>query len=355
MSDIFISYEKSDRPKAKLLAQRLGSQGWTIFWDRKIPVGGAWHKMIQRELDKARCVVVLWSNASIASDWVHNEADYAKHRGILVPILIENIHPPIGFRHIQAGNFANWEGSEEAFEGLITDVTARIGSPPELACQQGKPPAAETEREKKPPRGERKTPTPEARQKVVEQVEPGPVEQLARKPAQPPPPSSPVPRLAAMEHGQQIQNKRGKQAERLPNRKKPLFVAKFSENRPERDKKDCYEISFGVLGHPPGTSQIVFFTDHPDSIEEGKSLQEALCTVVIVMPQQQRVFVNKDEAWDIDGDFRLYAVGVFGDGRTFTLSTMLCDALEAYYSTEFPEGIPKRFSEAISDLRDTRE
>jgi TIR domain len=360
MSDIFISYEKSDLQKAKMLAQRLGSQGWATFWDRKIPAGSTWRKTIGKELDEARCVVVLWSKASIESGWVQEEADDAKHRGILVPVLIENIQSPIGFRSIQAGNLANWEGSEsaEAFEGLITDITALIGSPPKLARQQGKPPAVETERQNKPLRGDSKTkPTPEARRKVVEQVEPGPKEeQRARMPAQPPP-SSPVPRLAAVEQGQQIQNERGKQAERVPRRKmfEPRFVAKFTKNKPKRDKENCYEISFGVLGYPSGTRQIVFFTDHPDSLEEGTSLQEALCTVVIVMPQQRRVFVNEDEAWDIDGDFRLYAVGVFGDGRTFTLSTMLCDALDAHYSAEFPKGVPKRFTEAISDLRATRE
>jgi hypothetical protein len=275
MSDIFISYERSDLPMAKMLAQRLGSQGWTTFWDRKIRAGSNWRKTIGKELDSARCVVVLWSKASLESDWVHNEADDARRRAILVPILIEDIQAPIGFRHIQAENLANWEGSESAeeFEGLISGITAVIGSPPKLARQEATPPAAER------------------------------------------------------------------------------FVAKFLKNKPKRDKEDCYEISFGVLGYPSGTRQIVFFTDHPDSLEEGKSLQEALCTVVIVKPQQRRVFVNEDEAWDIDGDFRLYAVGVFGNGRTFTLSTMLCDALDAHYSAAFPEGVPERFARAISDLR----
>jgi hypothetical protein len=135
MSDIFISYEKSDLSQAKTLAQRLTGCGWTVFWDRKIPAGSTWRKTIGKELDAARCVVVLWSNASIDSGWVQEEADDAKRRGILVPVLIENIQPPIGFRSIQAGNLANWDGTEsaEAFQTLITDITGLIGPPPKIA------------------------------------------------------------------------------------------------------------------------------------------------------------------------------------------------------------------------------
>jgi hypothetical protein len=157
--------------------------------------------------------------------------------------------------------------------------------------------------------------------------------------------------------GQQIQNQRGKQVERVPRWKEfePRFVAKFTKDKPKRDRENCYEIRFGVHGFPSGTRQIVFFTDHPDSLEGGRSLEEALCTVVIVMPQRRLAFVDEEEAWDIDGDFWLYAVGVFGDGRTFTLSTMLCDALDAHYSAAFPEGVPERFTKAISDLRATRD
>ncbi|WFU79186.1 hypothetical protein QA645_32350 [Bradyrhizobium sp. CIAT3101] len=95
-------------------------------------------------------------------------------------------------------------------------------------------------------------------------------------------------------------------------------------------------------------------TDDPDSLEEDESLQEALCTVVRDMPQQ-RGHLFADEAWDIDGDFKLYVVGVFGDDRTFTLSSMLCDGLDAHYRAEFPAGVPKRFTQAIADLRDTRD
>jgi hypothetical protein len=129
MSDIFISYEKSDLPRAEMLARSLRGHGWTTFWDRTIPAGSTWRKTIGLELDGARCVVVLWSRASKESRWVHEEAEDALVRGILMPVLIENIQPPIGFRSIQAGNLANWDGTAAApgFQKLLSDITGLIG------------------------------------------------------------------------------------------------------------------------------------------------------------------------------------------------------------------------------------
>jgi hypothetical protein len=145
MSDIFISYHNEDRPGAQMLAQALGGCGWSIFWDRKIPIGKTWPETIGRELDDARCVVVLWSKTSIKSDWVREEAEHAKQRGVLVPVLIDNVLPPIGFRTIQAADLVGWDTTNptESFRSLISDIGGLIGRPPKEPEDGGKP--AETE------------------------------------------------------------------------------------------------------------------------------------------------------------------------------------------------------------------
>ena len=135
MTDIFISYSHEDRPRAQVLAQTLEGQRWSIFWDRTIPIGKTWRETIGKELGNARCVIVLWSKTSIESGWVQEEADDAKRRGILVPVLIENVQPPIGFRSIQTADLVNWGATEpsEAFRRLIFDIAALIGAPPKEA------------------------------------------------------------------------------------------------------------------------------------------------------------------------------------------------------------------------------
>src|SRR6516165_879184 len=142
MSDIFISYASDDRPRAETFAHTLEGRGWSTFWDRTIPIGKTWRETIGRELNGARCVIVLWSKTSIQSSWVQEEADDAKQRGLLVPILIENVEPPIGFRSIQAAHLENWNGTEstEAFRRLIADIAALIGPPPKEVPKE--PPSA---------------------------------------------------------------------------------------------------------------------------------------------------------------------------------------------------------------------
>ena len=39
MADIFISYAKSDRAKAQTLANAFEREGWSVWWDPKIPPG----------------------------------------------------------------------------------------------------------------------------------------------------------------------------------------------------------------------------------------------------------------------------------------------------------------------------
>ena len=64
MADIFLSYAKDDRARARTIAQLLESCGWSVFWDKKIEAGHDWRQVVQSELDGAGAVVVLWSHAT---------------------------------------------------------------------------------------------------------------------------------------------------------------------------------------------------------------------------------------------------------------------------------------------------
>src|SRR6476659_10238667 len=89
--DVFISYASEDRPKVESLANALGSHGWTVWWDSQIPGGTSWREKIQEARREAKCVVVLWSTASVESDWVLTEAEEGRKRAILIPALLEDV------------------------------------------------------------------------------------------------------------------------------------------------------------------------------------------------------------------------------------------------------------------------
>ena len=99
--DIFLSYAREDEARARELATALDQRGYSVFWDREIPPGRTWHSYIGEALANARCVVVAWSRHSIASQWVLDEASEGKDRHVLVPVLLEPVPPPFGFRAIQ--------------------------------------------------------------------------------------------------------------------------------------------------------------------------------------------------------------------------------------------------------------
>ena len=90
MPDVFISYAREDRDRARLLADALQDRGWSVWWDRKIVAGEAFDQTIEQQLETAGSVVVLWSAHSIGSEWVRNEAGLASEREVLVPALIEH-------------------------------------------------------------------------------------------------------------------------------------------------------------------------------------------------------------------------------------------------------------------------
>lgn len=132
MSDIFFSYDHEDRGRAELLARALQSEGWSVWWDKTIPAGQKFDDVIERNLDAARCVVVLWSTQSVASEWVRTEAQEGENRRILVPVLIDNVKIPIAFRLIQAANLVGWQGDKTApeYSQLVTDIKSVLAAHP---------------------------------------------------------------------------------------------------------------------------------------------------------------------------------------------------------------------------------
>src|SRR5918993_4682057 len=112
MADIFISYARADRPRAEQLARALERTGWSVWWDRDIPPGRSFDEVIEEALSLARCVIVLWSEDSVRSEWVKTEASEAAQRRILVPILADGARIPLEFRRIQAAAIDDWRNLE---------------------------------------------------------------------------------------------------------------------------------------------------------------------------------------------------------------------------------------------------
>ncbi len=128
MSDIFLSYTSEDRDRLRPLVKEFEDQGWSVFWDRKIPVGQTWRNIIGREIRDCLSIVVVWSQASVQSQWVMEEAEEGKRRKILFPVTVDGATPPFGFGSIQSADFTDWEGGADhpGYKLLIGDLTRHI-------------------------------------------------------------------------------------------------------------------------------------------------------------------------------------------------------------------------------------
>src|SRR5215467_5381587 len=106
MADVFVSYAKTDRPLALKLASMLEAEGWTIWWDISLIPGDDFRNEIMTELGRARAVIVIWTDASIKSDWVRSEAGRAQADRKLIPVKLEHLTykdlpPPFDVLHTE--------------------------------------------------------------------------------------------------------------------------------------------------------------------------------------------------------------------------------------------------------------
>lgn len=155
MADIFLSYAEGDREAVMPLVQALEQQGWSVFWDRKIPLGKAWHEYIEENLNAARCVVVVWSERSVVSRWVREEAEDGRQRGILIPVFMNQVEAPLGFREVQGASLWDWNGTHDhpefaslcrALEGLLGAPDSPLPPPEPESSGLGKPVAGRSSR-----------------------------------------------------------------------------------------------------------------------------------------------------------------------------------------------------------------
>ena len=74
-------------------------------------------------------MIVLWSAASVASEWVRNEASEGKRRGILVSVFIEQIDAPLAFRSLNGADLSAWSGhgGDAEFVRLVERVSELLG------------------------------------------------------------------------------------------------------------------------------------------------------------------------------------------------------------------------------------
>jgi adenylate cyclase len=124
MARVFLSYARDDAELAKQLASLIGDAGHQVWWDREIQGGTHFSSEIDKALQDADAVLVLWTESSVKSAWVQDEAAEGRDSGRLVPATLNGARPPLGFRQYQSIDLGRWTGDREPqqFDALLRAI-----------------------------------------------------------------------------------------------------------------------------------------------------------------------------------------------------------------------------------------
>jgi formylglycine-generating enzyme required for sulfatase activity len=150
MADIFISYARADRKKVRPFAEALEKRVWQVWWDLRIRSGSSFDRVIEKALAEARCVIVIWSQNSVESDWVRAEAGDGLDRGILISIAIEqDLRLPLRFRNVHTDLLIDLavDRAPTVFNKIVEDIEALTGRP--KPAPKSKPKVTETPQKSK--------------------------------------------------------------------------------------------------------------------------------------------------------------------------------------------------------------
>ena len=146
MAEIFVSYAREDRARVAPLVGALEAQGWSVWWDPAISPGQEFDRLINKELEEARAVIVVWTPASVDSRWVRGEAREAADRGVLVPVRFDGARLPLDVRAMHTTDLDRWKEDQgcaefqelcRALKALVKGDGGRAGTPPKPSAKAG--------------------------------------------------------------------------------------------------------------------------------------------------------------------------------------------------------------------------
>jgi hypothetical protein len=142
---IFISYSKAEPKSAQELADFLAQQCYSVLWDTNLTSGEVFRDIIDRELNAADAVIVIWTAGSVASNWVIAEADHAARKNKLITLRTMDLEPvriPKPYITYQTDVVDDRDAVLAALNRLTGEITysslARVGSeiPSEGECNK---------------------------------------------------------------------------------------------------------------------------------------------------------------------------------------------------------------------------
>lgn len=139
MAQVFISYQKRDRALVERVRDGLIAAGLTVWWDDDVTPRENWDRILEREIQDADYVLVLWTENSIDSNWVRTEVAWTlEHKpGKLVQARFRDARIPMLAYLTQYVDLA-WDAPERS--GGWSKLLEWLGKPQPVAPRAPPPP-----------------------------------------------------------------------------------------------------------------------------------------------------------------------------------------------------------------------
>lgn len=126
VADVFISYAHRNARQVARVTEQFQGSGLSLWWDDHLRAGDDFALKIEREIDDAGAVLVMWSDAARNSLWVRAEATEALDNDKLVQARLDGVKPPLPFTIVQMVDLRGWRGksADQPFPQLLSAITA---------------------------------------------------------------------------------------------------------------------------------------------------------------------------------------------------------------------------------------
>jgi hypothetical protein len=131
MSGLFLSYSRADRALAEQIIRGLRAVGVAVWWDEDMRAVD-WQQELEHRIHELAGVMVIWTEHSVNSDHVRDEARLGLETQKLVNVLDGVNKPPFPYDRINGLPLAGWTG-REPHRGW----TRLVGTVEEMVVQAG--------------------------------------------------------------------------------------------------------------------------------------------------------------------------------------------------------------------------
>ncbi len=126
--EVFLSYSRRNLDLARDLAEKLRDRKLAIWHDElESRIGDAIPEIINRAIGQVSAMVVLVSQASMSSSWVHAEVKAAVNRGLpLFPLLVEDCEMFDDLQNVVNASFHKTMSDPKRVDLLVEAIVKRV-------------------------------------------------------------------------------------------------------------------------------------------------------------------------------------------------------------------------------------